>query len=876
MLSQTKSDNTPMDTERLGTGVLTAQLLGLRGFISASAGQLQQKLDVHLEATEAADKEMGLLRTENANLRMSLSAVRRDSIKSTEKLTLTPEIVPRSHDNTVLAFNLLSHDTDDTIDVEQEVKYGLRHHEQQRRQETRPEQHIGSKHRASPTPQCFSAIVPQAEDTICLPFYGGHARPLHKEVMTSPPHISVHDGPSPPIEEPTKFDVPTSEAGEQRKITVKEEHGRREQRVVRQVIRASITSNQNLVPGAADLSEEEETPSCLVVGSRGLESITSSEDSDDSSNVAPLQQELVVTKPARDLDQSLRRASFAARKQSSCSTVFQRTSHRGEPFTLLTIWTKRWYNSSSRTMQRLRKSRHCKVASAAGSALAANVGECDDDPTESRGGEIDALISKWVVIHPYNPWRGVWDLLSLLFVLYDLVTIPMQLLEPPETPFHVIMTWMVRVYWTLDLPLSFIRGNVTSSGAVELSFLAISCRYLKTWFFPDFAIILSDWSEILMLGFIKDFGVARVTKITRIFRIVRMVRLVRLVKLVEVGNMIQERIRSEKIVIVTDIVKMTMMLLSLAHFVACCWFGLGVSGWVQESGAWRESVSTKYMLAVHWSLSQFTGGMDEVVPGSSIERLYAIFVFLLGFTIAALYQSNLTSSMTQLQIIGSHESQRLAVLRRFLAVNGISGALALRVQRNALHAKRETEQMMLESSVELFGSVSDPLKIEIHFEMYTPIFRPHPFFNSYIDESPQVMRRICHFATTMGFVNSDHSIFFSGEIATEPRMYIVAAGMLDYEDMDGDITPLMRGDWASEASLWTDWMHRGTLTARTDAKVAMIDTSLFGQAVINFRSGSLDPTAYAKEFIRWLNEEAEDATDISTMDCPSSKWRHEC
>merc|ERR1712190_601786 len=99
--------------------------------------------------------------------------------------------------------------------------------------------------------------------------------------------------------------------------------------------------------------------------------------------------------------------------------------------------------------------------------------------------------------------------------------------------------------------------------------------------------------------------------------------------------------------------------------------------------------------------------------------------------------------MTQLNIIGSQQSQHLSVLRRYLKQNGISKQLAMRVNRNAQHAIIEQQRSMPEHHVKMLFLVSEPLRVELHFEMYALVLSYHPFFDAYKEECPQVMRRVC-------------------------------------------------------------------------------------------------------------------------------------
>merc|ERR1740130_1718292 len=100
--------------------------------------------------------------------------------------------------------------------------------------------------------------------------------------------------------------------------------------------------------------------------------------------------------------------------------------------------------------------------------------------------------------------------------------------------------------------------------------------------------------------------------------------------------------------------------------------------------------------------------------------MYAIVVYLMAFWSGAVFIGILTSSMTQWYLEGSQMAQQQVQLRRYLSQNGISKNLALRVRRNAQHSLAEAVKTTPEESVELMKQVSEPLHVELHFEMYSP------------------------------------------------------------------------------------------------------------------------------------------------------------
>jgi len=481
------------------------------------------------------------------------------------------------------------------------------------------------------------------------------------------------------------------------------------------------------------------------------------------------------------------------------------------------------------------------------------------------------------VLHPYDWRRGLWDLVSLALVMHDMAFVPLQFFEPPETAFVYWMAWFTRVFWTVDVPASLITGFVSDDGFIELRLENIIPRYLRSWMLLDFVIVSLDWLELVVINE-GGVGLARMGKATRTFRIIRMLRLLRLARMRQVLAILTERLRSEKVVVIFDICRLMIGMIAFSHFIACFWYGVGAEGldsgksWINIKDLADASLGVQYSIALHWSMSQLAGGMDEVTPETHLERVYAIISFLLGFVVAAWFVSSLTSSMTQLNIIGSDKTQQMSALRVYLNQNGITHKLSLRVQRNAQFALAEQQRALPESNVELLRLVSVPLRVEIHMEMYAPLLSAHPFFHAYINSVPQVMRKVCHLGTQMLSISAGDVVFSAGEIPSDPKMYIVCNGVLAYDR--GFRNRISERQWIAEPVLWTEWVHMGDCVSTGESRLCLLDANAFQKIAMHFEhDGVVDPGTYAEEFVAKLNALPEDElSDLTPVDMrPSSR-----
>jgi hypothetical protein len=455
---------------------------------------------------------------------------------------------------------------------------------------------------------------------------------------------------------------------------------------------------------------------------------------------------------------------------------------------------------------------------------------------------------------------------SLLMVLYDMVLIPLSLFELPDSTFLQFMAWVTRMFWTIDLPLTFCSGFVTHSGHIELHKASIARRYLRTWFTPDFIIVTMDWLELLISAILANVsGVTRLGKVTRVFRIIRMIRLLRIARAGDIINVLLEQFSSTRLRVLFHLIKLCCTMLAAAHLLACLWYGCGLlneeNSWVIEYDYVGSSLGKRYIMSYRWAIAQFGGGMDEVHPRSSVECIYALFSYIGAFWSGAVFISTLTSRMTQLSIDGSTYNMQLNLLRQYLEQNKVSKNLSVRLNRNAKHALVERRNMIPEESVEVLTIISDPLRMDLHFDLYSPPLAAHPFFSLYIFECPNVIKKVCHSAMSQFVVSAGDTVFCAGETPNNPVMYIVNKGTLQYTTTAARMVG--EGQWLSEACLWTSWMHRGDLTALSDCRLYRLDAREFQAITTHFEHGEFEPLKYAELFVQSLNNchDGEAVTD---------------
>lgn len=482
------------------------------------------------------------------------------------------------------------------------------------------------------------------------------------------------------------------------------------------------------------------------------------------------------------------------------------------------------------------------------------------------------------MISPNAPFRSCWDSFACMLVLYECVMIPLSLFDLGTSLVLDFIGWIVRLFWTLDFPLSFFTGYMLPGDVVELRPEKVIPHYARTWMSLDVSMLCVDWAEVA-IGGVGSLNAARMGKTIKSIRMIRMMRLWRLLNV----NQLPESVRvlfhyyfqSEVSRIVLGICKIFIFLVWVNHVLACAWYGVGdlslqEGSWLQQPRFQDLEIFPLYMLSYHWSLTLFAGSTD-VYPSNVYERTYSVCALLLCFILSASIVSSITTSMTRLSIARSKETTKLAALKEYLKENHISSRTALRVQRNAQHALDEMKRRTPEEDIELLAFISEPLRVELRFEITMPRLRKHAPLGTVEQESPTFARQMC-FKACRGLSLSRADVLFVSGVETN-QMYFFTSGKLNYfqdisnrEEFYGNFSErrtVSAGDWACEASLWTAWHHRGTLQSRTQCSVLTLDAGQFQSLATQFKDALPFLHEYAKRFLKVLNVKAkEELTDL--------------
>jgi len=287
------------------------------------------------------------------------------------------------------------------------------------------------------------------------------------------------------------------------------------------------------------------------------------------------------------------------------------------------------------------------------------------------------------------------------------------------------------------------------------------------------------------------------------------------------------------------------------------------------------------MLALQWSMSQFTPTLADAHPGSVMERYYAAGATALASFLLALLLLNLMVAATESAAARKNRNEIMAGTHEYLDGCGARPALQRRFL-TWLSAQTPPTNCSLHppGAEQLPGWVSARLPKDIRTELDKLVREPavvgHPLFkmlqNAYIEAARGIYMRLEESTLAPGEV-----LYSAGKFGS--RAHIVVSGRLRYDRVSGLTEPanLVAGKWLGEAALWFQvWARRGRAYACsagwTPCHIVALPAAQLQELLLEpvHREAHAEVAAYARAYGRYAAEQREtwlsDLTDPADSD----------
>jgi hypothetical protein len=320
--------------------------------------------------------------------------------------------------------------------------------------------------------------------------------------------------------------------------------------------------------------------------------------------------------------------------------------------------------------------------------------------------------------------------------------------------------WSVIAFFTVDIILNFYTGF--QYRGIMVSSLQISgMRYLTSvWIWVD-VISTVPWDKMLVVDEKTEFA-----RLLRIARIGKLMRLARLAKLRTIVPRVEAKLKdlgNHTAVVTFKMGKFLIVLMVLAHIIACCWGALGDMQWEGQDYPWipdreldypwMQTVEGKggvlladlgwwqrYIFSFSWSTSVLlqSAYVPPYNPGTWPEVAFLIFANVFAFYVCALFVGSMVAMLDEMYTVKQKLAADKSQLEGFMVKRKIPSLLQARALDDL--ARSHETQLVPDDYEKVLTKLDPAIRQKIREELYVTIVARHPFFAQI---SPEALRYLC-------------------------------------------------------------------------------------------------------------------------------------
>jgi len=452
------------------------------------------------------------------------------------------------------------------------------------------------------------------------------------------------------------------------------------------------------------------------------------------------------------------------------------------------------------------------------------------------------------VVHPNVRLRVFLDLLVLILICIECITLPLNIAFSIQLPlvFHIVSL----ILFGIDMLASFTTGYYHQTILI-MRRRRIVRQYVRTWFILDFVSIF-PWEEIVALFQPSESGgggtrttfvrILKLGKLLRVLRLLRLAKISALVKRLQNNGVLPQDLSNLKFSMA--VAKMFVVYTLLSHWAACIWGFIGHPDniGIAESNEWPYPVeqctmggacehgiegspwkiryamdyyssAVQYFAALQYATSLFTGGESSMQASSPLERMFSIILMIS----AVLLNSSVVGEI--ILIIQRHAEVRMDFeelmrqARDFMNARKVSSALQVRIARylEMQHHIHDGHSSCVNR--DFMDKLSATLQIELIEGLNSPSLRAHPFFRDL--SSQAAFDKLCLQAEPVIFAAHEY-VVEQGEIAT--CAYFLVSGKVRVENpitlVETDkVVYLKPPSWVGDVCLFVETLRQSSVCA---------------------------------------------------------------
>ncbi|KAF7655792.1 hypothetical protein LDENG_00050740 [Lucifuga dentata] len=441
----------------------------------------------------------------------------------------------------------------------------------------------------------------------------------------------------------------------------------------------------------------------------------------------------------------------------------------------------------------------------------------------------------WIV-HPYSDFRFYWDFTMLMFMVGNLIIIPVGITffkDETTTPW-IIFNVVSDTFFLMDLVLNFRTGIVFEDNTeIILDPEKIKKHYLKTWFVVDF--ISSIPVDYIFL--IVEKGIdSEVYKTARALRIVRFTKILSLLRLLRLSRLIRYIHQWEEIFHMTyDLASAVMrifnligMMLLLCHWDGCLQFLVPMlqdfpsDCWVSLNKMVNDSWSELYSFALFKAMSHMLCiGYGRQAPESMSDIWLTMLSMIVGATCYAMFIGHATALIQSLDSSRRQYQEKYKQVEQYMSFHKLPADFRQKIHDYYEH--RYQGKMFDEESI--LEELNEPLREEIVNFNCRKLVASMPLF---ANADPNFVTAML---TKLRFEVFQPGDYIVREATIGKKMYFIQHGVVSILTKGNISMKLMDGSYFGEICLLTRGRRTASVRADTYCRLYSLSVDNFNEVI---------------------------------------------
>ncbi|KAM6963403.1 potassium/sodium hyperpolarization-activated cyclic nucleotide-gated channel 2 [Aplochiton taeniatus] len=440
------------------------------------------------------------------------------------------------------------------------------------------------------------------------------------------------------------------------------------------------------------------------------------------------------------------------------------------------------------------------------------------------------------IIHPYSDFRFYWDFTMLMFMVGNLIIIPVGITffkEETTTPW-IIFNVVSDTFFLMDLVLNFRTGIVFDDNTeIILDPRKIKTKYLKSWFLVDF--VSSIPVDYIFL--IVEKGIdSEVYKTARALRIVRFTKILSLLRLLRLSRLIRYIHQWEEIFHMTyDLASAVMrifnligMMLLLCHWDGCLQFLVPMlqdfpsDCWVSLNKMVNDSWSELYSFALFKAMSHMLCiGYGRQAPESMSDIWLTMLSMIVGATCYAMFIGHATALIQSLDSSRRQYQEKYKQVEQYMSFHKLPADFRQKIHDYYEH--RYQGKMFDEESI--LEELNEPLREEIVNFNCRKLVASMPLF---ANADPNFVTAML---TKLRFEVFQPGDYIIREGTIGKKMYFIQHGVVTVMTKGTMGMKLMDGSYFGEICLLTRGRRTASVRADTYCRLYSLSVDNFNEVI---------------------------------------------